>query len=162
MGRLLLGALLAGVLVGCSGKSEEDSDDSGVTGTTSPDTAACSVRGDPGLAMMPGNSPDSTAPAIQQLDIPYTIELAPDAGGWVRIVFPAPGTYTLHTGFAEVFRGLWADDGERVLEEPRPSEVCADEVPEVFTITVGEPVTYYMQLGPLTSRLFWVYVQQEA
>jgi len=159
MVKWLVTVLLAMLLVGCSGKSDEETGDSGVTGPTSPDAVACAARAERGLEMVPGAGPDPTAPAIQELDSPYTILLSPDAGGWVRLTFPAAGTYAIHTGFAGVFRGLWAETGERALQPPRASDVCPTEVPEVFTITVSESVTYYMQLGPLTSIYFWVYVE---
>jgi hypothetical protein len=56
--------------------------------------------------MVPGATPDTTAPAIQDFDTPYTIQLASSQGGWVRLVVPDAGAYTLHTGFAGVLYGL--------------------------------------------------------
>lgn len=155
-------ALLAGILGGCSGKSDADSDASGDTGTTSPDAAPCALRADPGLAMTPGSTPNTTAPAIQNLDTAHTIELSPNSGGWVRLVLPEAGTYTLHTSFSGVVLGLWTDSGEATLEPSRASEVCGDEIPAVFTLSVPGPQTYYLQLGPLSAIYFWVYLQQEA
>lgn len=154
--------LIAGVLVGCSGKSEDDSAGPGDTGTSSPDAVPCAAVADAGLAMTPGNTPDTTAPAIMDMSAPYTIELSADAGGWVRLVLPEAGSYTIHTSFAGVLRGLWTDTGEYPLGIARSNEVCPGDIPEAFTVTVTEPSTFYMQLGPLSAIYFWVYVQPEA
>ena len=151
--------LLMGILVGCSGKDEDDTGGLVDTGMSSPDAIACDARDDTGIEMVPGAGPDSTAPGIVDLNTPYTVVLSEGAGGWVRLVLPEAGTYEVHTGFAGVFRGLWSDTGERVLEPPRASASCPDEIPEVFTVTVTEPITYYMQLGPLASIYFWMYVR---
>ena len=153
--------LLAAVVGGCSGKSDDDSGASSDTGMSSADTVVCAARSQSGIEMVPGTGPDSTAPAIMEVGTPYTVLLTADAGGWVRLALPEAGSYQVHTGFAGVFRGLWGDTGERALPPPRASEVCPEEVPEVFTIAVTEPVTYYMQLGPLASMNFWVYLQLE-
>ena len=112
--------------------------------------------------MLPGNTPDSTAPAIMELDTPYTIQLAPTQGGWVRLVVPEAGTYTLHTGFADVLDGLWTDEGEHPIRRERPSEVCPDSIRAVHVFETTEATTLYMQMGPLTSLYFWVFFQQEA
>ena len=160
--RLLQSAVVAVVLMGCSGKSSDDTSDSGDTGTTSPDAAPCALRSDSGLAMTPGDGANTTAPAIQEMNSPYTIELAADRGGWVRLVLPHAGTYTLHTGFAGVALNLLDDAGEVGIGMGRANDVCPTEIPEVFTITVDAPTTYYLQLGPLSAIYFWVLVQPEA
>ena len=111
--------------------------------------------------MRPGDSANSTAPAIQEMSSPYTIELAADRGGWVRLVLPEAGTYTLHTSFAGVAINLLDDSGEVGIGMGRPNEVCPSEIPEVFIISVDAPTTYYVQLGPLSAIYFWVLVQPE-
>ncbi len=154
-------ALFMAVLVACSGKSEEDSGDSGVTETTSPDRTACDARSDAGLEMQPGSTPSTTAPAIMELDSPYTVMLQPNGGGWVRLALPEAGTYVLQTGFAGVVFGMWTDEAEVELEEPRANRFCVAAIPEVYTIEVSGPQSYYLQLGPLTSREFWLYLQKQ-
>ncbi|MBO86746.1 MAG: hypothetical protein CL927_15450 [Deltaproteobacteria bacterium] len=155
-------ALAVGILTACGGKGGEDSGASGDTDVTPPDGAACAVRTDEGLLMVPGNTPDTTAPAIQSLSTPYTIQLAPNQGGWVRLVLPESGEYTIHTSFSGVLYGLWTDNGEYPLAAERPSDVCADTIPAVYGVEVDTPSSLYLQLGPLSALYYWVYVQQEA
>jgi len=111
--------------------------------------------------MTPGDTANTTAPAIQELNTPYTIVLSSSAGGWVRLVLPEAGTYTLHTGFAGVATNLIEGTEVVGIGMGRANEVCPTEIPEVFTITVDGPTTYYMQLTQLASIYFWVMVQPE-
>ena len=152
---------LAVVIAGCSGKAGDDSAAGRETGMSSTDAAACSLRTDVGQQMTPGQTPDSTAPAIQALNTPYSIQLAANRGGWVRLVLPGAGRYTIHTGFAGVLYGLYTEAGAHPMGEERPSEVCPETIPAVYPVDVAGPTTLLMQLGPLTSMTFWVYVQQE-
>ena len=152
---------MAGLIVGCAAKSSGESGAERETGMSSPDAAACGARAEPGQQMTPGDTPNTTAPAIQSLNTPYTIQLAANRGGWVRLVLPGAGRYTIHTGFAGVLFGLYTDSGEYPMGEERESADCPETIPAVYPVDATEPTTLYMQLGPLTSMNFWVYVQQE-
>ena len=148
-------------VAGCAPKSGDDSGTARETGMSSPDAAACGARAETGQQMTPGDTPNSTAPAIQSLNTPYTIQLAANRGGWVRLVLPSAGRYTIHTGFAGVLYGLYTDAGEYPMGEERQSIDCPETIPAVYPVDATGPTTLYMQLGPLTSMNFWVYVQQE-
>ena len=150
------------LIVGCGGKGEPDSGREGGTEVTPRDAAPCLSRMEQGRLMVPGSAPSTTAPAIQELDTPYTIQLAPNQGGWVRLLLPDAGSYTIHTGFSGVLYGLWTDVGEYPMDAERVSEVCADMIPAVYAVEVSAPTALYLQLGPLSSLYYWIYVQQEA
>ena len=158
-----VGILVFGLTLGCGGSSKSDSQETGDTGETpAPEDIICAMRGDAGLTMTPGMTASSTAPAIMELDSPYTIQLTPTTGGWVRLVIPEAGNYTIHTGFVEVMTGLWIDTEAVPLAEPTSNPSCPTEIPEVFALRVQTPQTYYMQLGPLSSMSFWILVHREA
>ena len=162
MRKLVQGALMVALLMGCAGKEPLDTGPSGDTGASSPDGVACAARSDPGVQMVPGDTPNTTAPAILELSTPYTMQLTPTRGGWVRLELPDAGNYILHTGFAGVVQGLWNDSGEVTISAARPSAVCADEIPAVYSFSTSGPETLYLQMGPLASLTFWVFLEAES
>ncbi len=157
-----VGVLVFGLTAACSGSSKSDSEPTGDTaGAPTAEDTICALRSEAGQTMTPGTAAASTAPAIMDFETPYTIQLTPTAGGWVRLVIPEEGNYTIHTGFVEVMTGLWIDTEAVPLGSPTPNSSCPSDIPEVFSLRVQEPQTYYMQLGPLSSLSFWILVHRE-
>lgn len=147
-------ALLVGVLAGCSGK-DDSSPQVFDTGTTSPTSAACERRSDAGLDVVPGDSPDTTAPALQDLDSPWTVDLSA-TGGWIRLRFTEPGAYQLHAGFGGVVRSLYDDAGQVDLPEAVPNGACPSDIPEIYSFSVVSDTTWYLNLAPFEGRGLWL------
>lgn len=149
-------ATLALAAAACAPEPPTDTADTGPT-TPAEEAAACTLRSQAGRAMIPGETPDSTAPQLPLGTEPATLSIVPDKPNYVRLELAGPGTLVVFASEVNVLMHLQQGVNPLESEAPAPVEGCPDTVPERHDIPIDAAGTYHLRVAWAGFRTLWVY-----
>lgn len=153
-----LALLLWTGLSACSGKggSTDSSADTAALPGSAGERAACAQTADPGPTVTPVTQITTQTPALQQLDTPYTVELAQDRGGYVRLTADAStaGPRRVYFSLADVVTAVVDEGGAQVPFTTAVGEACPDEIPARVELELSEG-TVYLLFSPSPYPSVW-------
>lgn len=150
-------ALSALLLVACTGETPLDSARDTAPPVPAEEEDACRLRAQVGREVVPGQTPDTTAPAIPVGGEPATLAIVPDSPNYVRLLADQPGTFVIFASEVDVL--MHVQEGVRIIDSPEPAPVagCPDEVPERHDVEVGAAGDYHLRVAWAGFRTLWVY-----
>jgi hypothetical protein len=153
-----LALLLWTGLSACSGKggSADSSTDTAALPGTAGERGACAQTADPGPTVTPVTQITTQTPALQQLDSPYTVELAQDRGGYVRLTADAStaGPRRVYLSIADVITAVVDESGGEVPFSTAAGEACPEELPAHVELELAEG-TVYLLFSPSPFPSVW-------
>lgn len=149
-------ALAALALAACTGEPPRDTADTGPV-VPAEEQAACRLRDSVGREMTPGQTPDTTAPALPIGDEPATLAIVPDAPNYVRLELSEPGTLVVFASEVDVLMHVQEGVDPITAEEPVPVDGCPDTVPERHDVPIDAAGTYHLRVAWAGFRSMWVY-----
>lgn len=153
-----LAALSPVALLAC-GSKPTDTRDSAAEEPPTVDELVCLQTSEGGIEMTPGPAAASTAPAMLEINVPYTIVLNAQRGGWIRVPLTA-GEYQLWIGADEVISGMVFGTTPAAPPEPTPNSACPTEIPAQFTFTVAQDQDVFFSVKPSITPRAWVMITE--
>ncbi|RME26765.1 MAG: hypothetical protein D6798_06035 [Deltaproteobacteria bacterium] len=111
--------------------------------------------GDPGLCGLPADAafvlagPDLDSAPLIQVDESYVVQLIDGQPALIRLKLASPGVVDLLLDRPDALQSLDLDGDALEIPDPLPVATCPEPRPVAYTVDLGDPGVYTVQLGPL-------------